>query len=243
MRSISPPPAWMSLAKMMVAYTRSARISLAATIPGEVSRSGSNVGPASGALPSGGSCSGGGTSGKKQPDNTTATVPNPTHPTIMRSGGRHSARRQLVPDRKRDRSGRRGQGERELAAHPDPALDPDPSAMSVDDASGDVEAEPDAASIVPADLVEPLEDGFQLVARDAHARIRDRETEVLRGPLDANEDLAACRGELDGVAEQVDEHLEDARGIELRRRRRRDDLGRQRNPAGGRLRPEGIHRL
>ena len=43
------------------------------------------------------------------------------------------------------------------------ALGPDPAAVSLHDALGDVESQPDAASIVLGHLDEALEDGLQLV--------------------------------------------------------------------------------
>jgi hypothetical protein len=92
-------------------------------------------------------------------------------------------------------------------------------------------------------LTVPPEHRFQTVGRDPHAGIRYGEADVVPDALDADEDAAGARGERDGVAQQVGEHLEGPRRIERRQRGRRDDLRLERDAAGGRLRLKRFDRF
>src|SRR5215213_7668071 len=92
-----------------------------------------------------------------------------------------------------------GQAEREPAALVGLALRPDPPAMSVDDRSGDVQTEADAAAVVRAPLPEALEHGVQHVGGDAGTVVADRYVDLAVDGFGAHADFSAGAGELDGV--------------------------------------------
>ena len=110
------------------------------------------------------------------------------------------------------------------------ALDADLAAHQLDQLLADGQAEAGAA--VPArggavGLREALEDAACLLRRDADAGVGDRRSagsarprSVSRRAVDATHDLAAL-GELDGVADEVDQHLAQAAGIADAARRAR----------------------
>src|SRR4051812_29672446 len=100
--------------------------------------------------------------------------------------------------------------------------------MSLYDAFGDVEAEPDTSTIILGQLQKPFEDFVQLVGWDPRTGVAYGEAQVTSGALGAHGDLAAWRCELDRVTEKVDEHLKDARRIECRHGQRRHELNRKR---------------
>src|SRR5205085_4746440 len=86
--------------------------------------------------------------------------------------------------------------------------------MSLDDALGDVETESDAPPVHRVDLEEAFEHRFELVAGDSLARIADGEGQLLPDAFDAHGDRPVGGRELDRVPEQVDQHLENAGGVE-----------------------------
>ena len=110
-----------------------------------------------------------------------------------------------------------GQGEVEGGAFAEGAGGPDAAAVLGDDGAADGEAEAGAAhgaGVGGVDLLEALEDGFELVFGDAAALIADLDVALRwRRAARAEVDLAAGRGELDGVGDEVGEGLEDAVGI------------------------------
>ena len=75
----------------------------------------------------------------------------------------------------------RGSRNREEESTPAPrsALDPDASAVSLDDALGDRQPEPGALPPCPGCLPESVEDMGHVLGRDARARIRDPEDDII----------------------------------------------------------------
>ena len=65
----------------------------------------------------------------------------------------------------------------------------------------------------PVGLKETLEDTFEVVGRNTDPRIAHTKADELRFGLRRQCHLAAGRGELDGVMDQVDQHLFQARRI------------------------------
>src|SRR5690606_23756887 len=98
----------------------------------------------------------------------------------------------------REPVGRVGQQHAEQAALARRALDRDPRAERVGEATHDVQAEPDAAAARPRYLTEGLEHVAERLARDAAAGVRDadRQTAVLASRRDAH---LAVLGELERV--------------------------------------------
>ena len=110
-----------------------------------------------------------------------------------------------------------GQGEVEGGAVAGLAGGPDAAAVLVDDGAADGEAEAGAAhgaGVGGVDLLEALEDVFELVFGDAATEVLDFDDgfDVVDG-AGAELDLAAGGGELDGVGDEVGEGLEDAVGV------------------------------
>ena len=88
--------------------------------------------------------------------------------------------------------------------------------MLVDDGAADGEAEAGSAllaGIGGLDLLEAVEDGLELVLRDAAALVRDAELEHVEGGLERDGNRRVGWRELDGVREEVGEDLEDAVGV------------------------------
>src|SRR5262245_25763292 len=89
-------------------------------------------------------------------------------------------------------------------------LDPDASVEPVDELTADVETEagaPDAARHVRIEAIELLEDAPALGCRDAEPAVADRPQHVVVPALDADVHGPAVRRVLDGVLDEVDEHL------------------------------------
>src|SRR5689334_15849645 len=99
--------------------------------------------------------------------------------------------------------------ERECRAFADLGLDPEAAAVHFDDALGDGEAEPGAALLLGGrgiGLLKLLEDLGLVLLGDARSGIahRDREASVRNRGADRN---FAGIGELDGVADQIEQNL------------------------------------
>src|SRR5204863_5309934 len=95
-------------------------------------------------------------------------------------------------------------------------LDPDTAVDPADELPADVEAETgaaDAAGHVGVEAVELLEDPALLGRRDAQAVIGDGEADVALARLDGHGDRAAVGGVLDGVVDEVPEHLAELSGV------------------------------
>src|SRR2546423_8733689 len=93
------------------------------------------------------------------------------------------------------------------------ALDPDRATVALHDLLGDVEAEAETAVIRRrhlASAVEALEDLPDLVGGDADAAVAHRGHELIAAVLEAHVDVAAVRGVLLRVLEQIAEHLLEA---------------------------------
>lgn len=71
----------------------------------------------------------------------------------------------------------------------------------------------------------------------------DGEPDVFADAVDVHGDRSSPGRELDRVAEQIGEHLENACGIERRERQRRHDPGHESDPAGRRPQPKRLHGL
>src|SRR6266404_6461285 len=130
-----------------------------------------------------------------------------------RIGGRDDGprRARLRLGLRRDEGGRAAerQGEREGRAAADRALYPDAPAVERDELPGQGESEPGAldGAARGAHLAELLEHRLVVLGRDADPGVGDRDLDRVvpeRGP---HVDAPAFRGELEGVGEQVEEHL------------------------------------
>ena len=109
----------------------------------------------------------------------------------------------------------RGQGEGEGAAAPDLALHPDAAAVVLDDLLADGKAQARALGLVGegvAHLLEALEDLGLIGRTDSHSRVGHADHDLAAAPLGPAGDRARV-GELHGVGDQVDHHLDQAVGI------------------------------
>lgn len=91
--------------------------------------------------------------------------------------------------------GMRAECEAHLAAFSGLALGPDPSPMGFNDASGYVQTETQAWTIILADLGESLEDALERMLGYAATGILDAQTDVARLPLAPDRDGPASRRE------------------------------------------------
>src|SRR5690606_5127044 len=98
-----------------------------------------------------------------------------------------------------------------------PASNPDPAAVRLDDAPGDREAQAGAPAIILPPLPEPIEHVRKLIRRDARAMVAHRDQHPVAAPLAAHLDRAADVGELDRVADEVADHTNDFRPIDVDR--------------------------
>src|SRR5439155_16343908 len=136
-----------------------------------------------------------------------------------------------------DDFGNRPLGDREgkRAALAGRALHPDPSAMHLHQPAGDRQAQP-GALVLAADpaltLLKALEDALGVVRRDTDAGIADADQQ-LRALAFCRDPHAARLGELDSVAQQVQEDLLELGAI---RKDAADRLG----DAGAPLEPLGL---
>src|SRR6516225_1311996 len=89
------------------------------------------------------------------------------------------------------------------------ALDPDSTAVSLDDALRDWKAEPGALTVSPGRLPKSVKDPGQVLGRDARARIRDSEDDLVILRRRPYRDATASLREFDRVADQVLEHLKE----------------------------------
>ena len=102
-----------------------------------------------------------------------------------------------------------GDGEAEGATLAQPAIDPQAAAMQLDQAFADRQSQPRAADRLPVcafHLAEMVKDTRQVLSGNADARIADADQHVaILGP-DGNGN-AAVVGELDGIADDIPQHL------------------------------------
>src|SRR5690606_33282866 len=94
------------------------------------------------------------------------------------------------------------------------ALDPDAAAVRLDDALGDGEAEADAAAARVAGLPEAVEEVRELIGRDAGPGVADLEAHLVAIAFDVDAHAPAFGRELDGVADEVAERLEQAVAVD-----------------------------
>ena len=90
------------------------------------------------------------------------------------------------------------------------AFDPDASAVSLDDPFGDGKSEPGAETPGTGCLPESIKDTRQVLRRDTRARIRHSEDDLVVPRGRTHRDTTASLRELDRVADQVLEHLEES---------------------------------
>ena len=95
----------------------------------------------------------------------------------------------------------------------DDALDPDTAAVCLDDALRDVQAKPRACAPRLARLPEPIEQVRQALRGNSRSRVGDAEHHLATGGARANIDAAAPRRELERVADEVGEDLEDTTAV------------------------------
>src|SRR5262245_39625528 len=113
-----------------------------------------------------------------------------------------SARERSFGASLRDREG-------ELRAVADLALDPDPAPVKLNELPAESQAQPGTLRLLvrSAHLPELFEDCFLILRRDADPRIRHRDlNRPLTGPS-RDLDATALGRELDGIGEQVQNHL------------------------------------
>ena len=92
------------------------------------------------------------------------------------------------------------------------AIDPDPSAVALDDLTDDVETQADAGDLAneaDGDLGKPVEDLIPLVARDAVAVVGHANDDLFALCLSRDLDRAAGRAVLDRVGDQIAQDLRD----------------------------------
>src|SRR5690606_6034933 len=107
------------------------------------------------------------------------------------------------------------QQEPEGAAFAHPAVDADRAAVGLHDTLGDGEAEARAALLATVRAPEALEYAVQVLRVDAGTGVGDRDANPALRRRRGNLDAAARGYELERVAEQVREHLEDAPAIHV----------------------------
>ena len=107
------------------------------------------------------------------------------------------------------RDSSRRQREDEAAAVSGFALDPDPAAVELDESFREREPEPCPLSLVRpgVGLLELLEDPLLVTGCDSRPGVGDRHLHLAVGAGGRDDDAPACRGELDRVREQVEDHL------------------------------------
>jgi len=89
------------------------------------------------------------------------------------------------------------------------ALDPDPAAVELDETLRKGEAETGALALLHADigLVKLLEDPLLFLGNDAGTRVGHRHLHLAVETCLGDDDAASLRRELDGIREQVEDHL------------------------------------
>lgn len=110
------------------------------------------------------------------------------------------------------------------------ALYPDATAVSLDNRFTDVEAEADSSRLVAVHLPEALEDRLQKVSGNARPAIRNGKTNVRAGALSIDADAPPFLRVLNGVRDQIHEHLQQTRVIELADQRSIDIARQEGNP-------------
>src|SRR6476659_4873961 len=103
-----------------------------------------------------------------------------------------------------------GNRERERRAARRRTLDPDATAVGLDDALGDWKAEPGTKPPSLGCLPESVKDTRQVLGRDAGACVRHSEDDLVIARGRTDRDKTASLRELDRVADQVLEHLKES---------------------------------
>src|SRR4051812_8722057 len=118
-----------------------------------------------------------------------------------------SSRRTPSRTRRHDRSRGNRQRKTEAAPRARPVFRPDPSAVSLDDALGNKQSEADTAAIVLCQLNKAVKHRLQLVVWNAFACVAHTTDDVAVHKAEAHDHAPLCRRELEGVAQQIAEHL------------------------------------
>ncbi|MNX80462.1 hypothetical protein D3C86_1121240 [compost metagenome] len=116
--------------------------------------------------------------------------------------------------------------------------------MGLDDRLADAQPEPRSALLDPAlELAEAREQLGLLLGGDALARVHHRAVQARLAGLRPDRDALALGGELDGVAQEVDEHLLDALRVHGGPQGGRRQIQAQLEPGGLELRAEALGAL
>src|SRR5512143_3097604 len=119
---------------------------------------------------------------------------------------------------------RRGKGEEEGAPVSGLALHPDAAMVGLDDALDDGEPQPGAQALRLPGLPEALEEVRQILGGNSAARVAHPEQHVAFSDGRPDDETAARAGELEGVADQVLEDLQEPVAIGPDRGQLRRDL-------------------
>src|ERR1044071_6586421 len=130
-----------------------------------------------------------------------------------------------------------GDREEERAPSAARAVEPDPPAMGIDDRLRDEQSEPEPAAVVAECLEEPVEDALDVLGGYALPGVVHRELDLVADRADPHRDATALGGELERVADEVRDHLEDPRRVERCRADSRVPRARQPEPPRIRRRP------
>src|SRR5688572_20331038 len=117
---------------------------------------------------------------------------------------------------------------------------PDAAAVGLDDAARDGETHTEAFPALGPRLPEPVEDMRQMLGRDADARIVDGDEDTFARPPYVDSYPATGLGELEGIADQVREHLAETLPIRGYGRQRPLQFGRELQRAAARDRREHV---
>src|SRR6185437_10314943 len=101
------------------------------------------------------------------------------------------------------------------------------------DALGDIKAQPQSTTVLGIDPSKSLEDRGLVGGRNSKAVVSHGNTDVALCSRHGHRDLASLVGELQRVADQVAQHLDDAIVIAGRNDGIRSEIGRQRDALGG----------
>src|SRR5213078_2064613 len=104
------------------------------------------------------------------------------------------------------------------------AFRPDAPAVAFDQAPGDVKAETQAAAVGGAGLREAVEDCLEAVGGNSGPCVTDGNARRVPFDVEPQRDGSTLGGELDGVGEQICDHLHDAIVIDARHHRTRGNL-------------------
>src|SRR3989454_12567187 len=109
-----------------------------------------------------------------------------------------------------------GNGEIKIGALSDGALDPDASAVGLDDVFGDAQAQPRPADFTRTrriHAVKAFEDALLIGPWNSNACVRNAEDDAVVLGAGANRDSSSVRGVLNGVVEEILQHFGQAPAV------------------------------